>query len=369
VVADQAGSATTLAQQDANWADALYTHVLGGTIPDQEAAVDLPFLGLAEINARAAAAAAILGSPEYENRLTTRVYSAYLNRLPGAAELATWQAVIGTGASVLGGPTGDEKLLSAVLGSQEYFFDQGPDASGLHTNDTWLRSLYGNLLLPFNAADEAANLIALDNAYAPQRNAAIKAFTSSAEYQSDFIASAYQTYLGRNPTAAETNFWLAQFRPGPNQVTQEQLIGNLIGSVEYFNRAPAILGTTQAPSNSTFVQAAYFQLFPGYSISSGELNMWVNILNSGAKTREQVADILDTSSLYRFGVLVTDSTGTHYAGFVNQQYVKLLHRNASPAEISYWQSVYANNPGLRTEDFIGILVGSLEYFLDPHPLP
>jgi hypothetical protein len=40
-----------------------------------------------------------------------------------------------------------------------------------------------------------------------------------------------------------------------------------------------------------------------------------------------------------------------------------------PAETSSWQAAYAGNPGLRTEDLIGSLVVSQEYFQDSHPLP
>jgi hypothetical protein len=358
------GSATTLGAQDAAWADALYTSVLGAPNPGAEASIDLPFLANAEQIARQADAALIVTSPEYKDRLTTRVYGEFLGRLPAAAELATWRPVVGTAASVVGGLTGDEQLLAGVLGSQEYFMLQGPDAAGLHTNDTWLRSLYPALGIPFDATGEAANLAALDADYATQRLAAIRAFTSSPEYQTDFITSAYSLYLGRNPSAAEISFWLGRFLPGPNQVTQEALIGNLLGSAEYFFRAPTILGTIQAPSNTTFVQAVFKQLFPGYIMTTNDLNTWVGALNGGTMTREQVADALDTSNLYRFG-----SPGSVWTGTVNLAYVKYLRRSAAPSEIAAWQSAYALNPKLRTEDFIATLLVSQEYFQDPHPFP
>jgi hypothetical protein len=48
---------------------------------------------------------------------------------------------------------------------------------------------------------------------------------------------------------------------------------------------------------------------------------------------------------------------------------KAISGCAVPAEIASWQAAYANNPGPRTEDLIGSLVVSQEYFQGPHPLP
>ena len=160
----------------------------------------------------------MVGSPEFHNDVTSFVYQSDLHRLPSAGELALWQPIVGTGAATAGGLNGDERLLTAVLSSPEYFLDQSdPTAGGLHTNNSWLTSLYGSLQAPFSAAGETINLDALIADYAPTRLNAIQLFLTSTEYRTDFITTEYQTLLGRNPTTgpnSEVNFWLGALAAG-----------------------------------------------------------------------------------------------------------------------------------------------------------
>jgi hypothetical protein len=357
---------TPLPSQDQQFADALYTSVLVAPNSVAEQTHDLPFLASAELNARNAIGQAIVASGEYHDKLTTYVYQTDLGRAPSPFELSLWRPIVGQSGAV-GGPNGDEQLLDAIFSSPEYFLHQTPDANSLHTNDTWLRSLYANLHAPFNAAQEAANLNGVSVAYAAARWTAIRAFQGSAEYVNKITTDAYNLYLGRLPGAGEITYWLNRFQAG---ATREQEIAQILSSGEYFNRAPLILGLTVQPSNKTFVDAAYLQLFPGYAITQSDENTFVNPLNAGTMTRFQVATTLVGSDLYRFG---SPSAPIPNNGFIPRAYIQYLGRAITQPvayppirqpEIDSWRSVYANNPAYLTEDFLATIFDSTEYLVN-----
>jgi FG-GAP-like repeat len=355
-------TANPLPAQDQQFADALYTSVLGAPNSVAEQTHDLPFLASAEYNARNAIGQAIVASGEYHDKLTTYVYQTDLGRAPSPFELSLWRPIVGQSGAV-GGPNGDEQLLDAIFSSPEYFLHQTPDANHLHTNDTWLRSLYANLHAPFNAAQEAANLNGVSVAYAAARLTAIRAFQGSAEYVNKITTDAYNLYLGRFPGAGEITYWLNRFQAG---ATREQEIAQILSSGEYFNRAPLILGLTVQPSNKTFVDAAYLQLFPGYAITQSDENTFVNPLNAGTMTRFQVATTLVGADLYRFG---SPSASIPNNGFIPRAYMQYLGRAIVQPEIDYWRSVYANNPAYLTEDFLAVIFDSTEYLVKTHQFP
>jgi hypothetical protein len=359
---------TPLPSQDAEWAKALYDSVLGPGAGQNDASVeqsvDLPFLAQAEFNARAAVTSTMVSSGEYRNDVTTSVYMQDLGRKPKDFELSLWQPVVGQGASP-GGLNGDELLLQAVLGSQEYFMRQSdPADNNLHTNNSWLTSLYSTLRVPFDSAGEAANLANLDAAYAQARLNAIHAFTNGAEYQTVFITAQYNKFIGRPPAPSEVSFWLRAFQTG---TTQEQLIASLMGSSLYFARTPVILGVSQNPSNDTFVRAAYLQLFPNYTVSQGEVDFWTSRLSAGTFTPQQVAMSLVTSSLYRFGLAST--TPPYVNGVISRFYQAFDGRPAAPVEINFWMGLYASNPNFRTEEVIATILDAQEYLQRVRPIP
>ena len=367
-----------LPSQDQQWADALYTAVLGTTNPAAEQNTDLPFLANAEFSARGAVANAVVGSQEYRTDVIDFIYQDDLHRLPTAGEVAHFLPVAAAAASGAGGLDGDEQILTAVLSSGEYFLDQSdPSAGGLHTDNSWLTSLYPSLHVPFNAGQESVNLQGLIADYAPARLNAINAALTSAEYRTDFIVSEYQTLLGRSPsmgTGSEVAFWLGQLAAG---TTQEQLIASLISSGEFFTRSPLIIGQTGNATNTTFVKAAYLVLFPNYVVSDGEVNLFVGQLNASTKTRLQVATTLDTSTLYYFGSPSNPAsppspfTNAGVNGFVNRQYVKFLGRNATQGEINFFMSLYNGNAAVpfNTIGLIQALLDSNEYFVRKYQLP
>jgi hypothetical protein len=338
----------------------LYMAVKGAKNPSAEQTIDLPFLTNAEINARAAVAQAIVGSLEYRNHdVTTTVYQHFLNRLPSTQELAEWAPVVGQGAAQVGGANGDEQLLTAVFSSNEYFMDHKDAVSHLATNDSWLRSVYGSLRVPLTA--ESTQLAGILAAYAPARQAVVNAIVSSPEYLTQVVQGLYSRYMGRAAGVGDMAFGLTLLQQGG---TQEQLIAAILGSTEYFNHeAPAVVGGGASASYDTLIRAYYKQLFPGYTISQGEVNYWVNQLSAGTISGQQIANILDTTGLYRFGTTGTPSVPASYNGSVDRAYEQYMGRHASMNEVTYWASVYNANPNYRDEDLIKAILNSQEYFL------
>ena len=215
--------------------------------------------------------------------------------------------------------------------------------------------------MPFNAAQESANLGNLNLAYDSARLAAIQAFQNSAEYVANLTTNAYELYLGRAPSTAEITLWINSFNAGE---TQEQQIATIISSPEYFNRTPAILGLTVQPSNKTFVDAVYLQLFPGYTIQPSDENTFVPGLNNGSLTRLQVATTLVGSFKYRFGFASGPGVSIPNNGLIERAYQQYLGRAISTgpgSELSYWESVYASNPAYPTTSFLAVIFDSPEY--------
>ncbi|HVS40261.1 MAG TPA: DUF4214 domain-containing protein, partial [Gemmataceae bacterium] len=351
---------TPLGSQDQQWADALYTDLLGSTNSAAEQNIDLVFLGKAEYAARLQITTAVTSVPEFHTDVTDFVYENYLHRAPNANELAFWAPTVGQQAAAPGAFNGDEQLLNGVLSSPEYFnLQTDPSDGGLHTDNSWLLSLYTSLRVPVNNSQELAQLNTLIADYAPARLAAIQSFFVAPEYMADFVQTEYNALLGRSANANELAFMVGQMQGG---ATQEQIIAMIISSPEFFNRAPKILNQNVPASYTTLVEAAYQVLFPNYTISQNEINFWVGELNSGAATPLSMAQALDTSSLYFFGASPT--TGNYLNGFVNRTYLKFMGRNASQGEINYWMSAFTSTPNL-----IAAILDSTEYFRQLHQFP
>jgi hypothetical protein len=167
--------------------------------------------------------------------------------------------------------------------------------------------------------------------------------------------------MGRGAGAGDVAFWLNLLQSGG---TPEQLIVAILGSGEYFSIvAPGAVGGGATASDATLIEAMYKQLFPGYTISQGEVNYWVGQLNAGTITGQQIAAILDNMGLYRFGTTGTPTVATAYNGSVDRAYVQYMGRHATQSEIAYWASVYNANPGYPSQDLIEAILISQEYFL------
>jgi hypothetical protein len=355
----QSSSTTPLPTADATWLKNVYDQLTGFDPTTTQSTNALNALTAAESAARLRIAQTITSSVEYRQRLVNMAFSNYVNRTPAAGGLNSWVNILGQPSAGPGTLSRDEQLIAALLGSQEYFFLQTDSSTGLHTDQSWVQSLYTSLQYapgPNSVSNWVNNLL---RAYAPQRQAVINAILTSTEYRTNLITAAYSTYLGRTPTAAELAAGLRQLAAG---VTDEQFTANVIlGSSEYFADAPSIIGVT-GTSNATFVLALYKQIlpwiYPTLTASSPVVTQWVSKLQQGQITRAGVALALLTSNQYRF-----DATN----GLVNRMYVKYLGRSASAAEISAWGTAFAQ--GATDETLVLGLTLSPEYFLRSHTFP
>jgi hypothetical protein len=105
--------------------------------------------------------------------------------------------------------------------------------------------------------------------------------------------------------------------------TEEQALSLILSSPEYFAHAAVAIGTSNPPSNESFVIALYEQLL-GRSraeISAGEIQAWVNAL--ATQTRAAVA-------------LQFLSSEENRSNVVQGYYLTLLNRSPSGGEVASW---------------------------------
>jgi subtilisin-like proprotein convertase family protein len=166
------------------------------------------------------------------------------------------------------------------------------------------------------------------------------AIERSPEARDDQVIGLYQTYLGRKPGNGEELGWVNQLLAG---ATLESVQAGILGSGEYFNRTPGIVGVAGPASNTTFVEALYSQLL-SRTPSPAEVNGWLGVVASSGRTF--VAATFLGSAEYR-------------ADVVTSYYLSVLRRPTLPSagEVNGWV-----NSGL---DLISILIqfeASPEYF-------
>ena len=267
------------------------------------------------------------------------------------SEISYWTSLLQNGLSY-------EQMIVSLAGSTVFFGQASVNGSDAN----FVNQIYNDLLHRNPSGFEENTLFVpqLNNAESAARTQDARTLLSGQPYETLFIQSVYQQFLNRAPSSDEINLQLNLFNQGG---TQEQVIASLLGSLEYFNNdAPGVVGGGATASNSTLIQAMYKQLFPGYTVSSGEVTYWVNQLNAGTITATQIANILDTTNLYHFGTTGPLTLSAAVNGSVDRAYEKYLGRDANLGELNYWASVYAANPNYRTEDLIATILGSGEYF-------
>jgi uncharacterized protein YkwD len=193
-------------------------------------------------------------------------------------------------------------------------------------------------------------------------------FTHSTENFQHFVTNAYQTYLKRNPSAWEINYWVSAMSQG---VTDEQVEANFIGSAEYIanhggtSRAwvssmyQDLLGRAAAPSEIDWwlqnmargtaasdvalgfaasaeregqrISATYLIVL-GRRATPAEVNWWVDRFQQGATNEDVAAGFLASSEFY-------DKLGHgNVVNWLQSVYQDVLHRWASSGELAYWQA-------------------------------
>jgi hypothetical protein len=154
----------------------------------------------------------------------------------------------------------------------------------------------------------------------------------SREGRTRLVLGWYTRYLGRQPGANEEQFWVNRLVGGQSE---EQTLAGLIGSDEYFNRAPSIPESGGGPAtNATFVRALYKDLLDRLA-AQGEVDFWVGQIASIG--REGVAHAILRSTEYRRLA-------------VRGYYTTLLQRATPPGqqELDFWALSEFDLTGIRT---------------------
>jgi streptogramin lyase len=192
------------------------------------------------------------------------------------------------------------------------------ELAGLSAQERAVQALYVDALARAGSVAELDPWVALLPAGATSLTATVVAgIEGSPEARDRLIKGWYTTYLGRSPGSGEEQGFINELEAG---MTEEQVLSQILGSTEFFNRAQALIGGSNA--NANFVQALY-QLLLGRTGSPPDVAAWVSALQSNALTRQQVALAFLSSQEYRGDVVAT-------------YYKNLLHRAAGPMEISAW---------------------------------
>src|SRR5205085_480629 len=127
-----------------------------------------------------------------------------------------------------------------------------------------------------------------------------KLLLTSTAYRTLVITNAYMTYTGQPPTASQLSTWLTNFSKGQ---TRENLFQSLLSSQAFYQYAPQILGVAQIPTPTTFVEAAFTLLFPGFNYTNtdptnpNDISYWTTRMQNGM-TQSKVASGLLALPLY-----------------------------------------------------------------------
>lgn len=161
--------------------------------------------------------------------------------------------------------------------------------------------------------------------------------TNSAASYGDFVASAYNKYLGRAPDGPGLSYWVGQMQSG---VTDEQLESNFLASPEYV--------ANHGGSDVNWVIGMYHDLL-GRAPDGQGLAYWTSQIEAGMPE-------------YNIA-LGFAASGEREAMVVQNDYSKYLLRSASPDEVNYWVNEFLH--GARNEDVIAGFVAAPEYYNRP----
>ncbi|MDE2508241.1 MAG: DUF4214 domain-containing protein [Planctomycetota bacterium] len=153
------------------------------------------------------------------------------------------------------------------------------------------------------------------------RGVVVSAIDGSLEARERRVDIWYLEFLGRPAAAAESAWWAGVLAG----TSDEQVMADIIGSPEFYNRAPSTSGLGGVPSDATFITAMYVELL-GRTPAPNELASWAAALPIVG--RDGAALLVLESPEYR-GIAVRND------------YATLLDRSSppSPLEVAGW--VYA----------------------------
>jgi hypothetical protein len=158
------------------------------------------------------------------------------------------------------------------------------------------------------------------------------ALTTSAEYYSNRIITAYQTYLSRGPDVSGLAYWISRMQQG---LTDEQLEAGFIGSPEYIQN--------HGGTGAAWVVGMYQDIL-GRSPDAAGLSYWLQQLQQGVP-----------ASTIAYGFAASPE---REAQRVTADYQQFLSRAPAQAEVNYWVNQFLS--GKTNEQVIAGFVASQE---------
>lgn len=207
-------SASPLA--DENFINQVYLDLLARPVDAAGLTAGLTFLAG---NSRQSYALSILDSTEYRTDLARTYYQAYLGRPPMPVEVSGFLSLLGGGGT-------DQQAQAGILGSAEYFSDQGSD------DVNFVRSLFTNLLNRSATSGEVSLFVGLLMSSATRAQVASDLLSTS-EYDVDLLNGYFEQYLHR-PITVSDNALLLQLE---SSIRNEQVQSEILGSLEYYTLA------------------------------------------------------------------------------------------------------------------------------------
>ncbi|MBO3101928.1 DUF4214 domain-containing protein [Cellulomonas fengjieae] len=171
---------------------------------------------------RVEVANAITSSHEYRTRLVTGTYERFLDRGPDAVGLSNWVDALASGWTV-------SHVSAGFLASDEHYQQAGSTRAG------WVVRLYDDVLGRTPGQSEV-DFWVRELARGASRWDVSLGFLLSWEHLSTVVDGYYEQLLGRHldPTGQRT--WVSALQGG---VHDEEIIGGIIASAEYWNTATA----------------------------------------------------------------------------------------------------------------------------------
>jgi glucose/arabinose dehydrogenase len=305
----------------------LYHDVLGRTLDPSGRNSFEPGLNAARAAVLSQVAVGFTASAENRAHFVLAAYQSLLGRAASGTDVSGWLQALAQGGT-------PEQVLAALVASPEYFQRVGSD------NGRWLDQAYRDLLGRDRDAGSQTFLDALNRG--GSRTGVALALVASPEYRTRLVRGGYLVYLGREPSAAEINGWLALLgqggaanRPSP----REQFFAGLLASLEFFENN----GNADRP----WVDALYTRLLGRPADVDGFNANLAGLLAAYAAPRQAAAQAVLDSDEAR-DRLVADA------------YTRFLGRTATAQERAGW--VAALQGGATVEQVYAAVVSSEEYF-------
>lgn len=229
----------TIAQQ--NFINAVYVDLLGRPVDPGGLAAFSMLLDQGGTDFQVALD--VLDSPEYRQDLVKSFFESYLHRPADPLGLTTFVGALTGGAT-------DETVQADLLGSPEYFQNRGGG-----TNQGFLDALYPDVLdRPIDPMADVTFLNFLGGG--GSRMDVATTLLTSREYDIDLVTGYYNRFLGRPLDMMGQNTFVTELQP-PNDVTDEVVIAQILGSSEFFQDAQTMPEPAPVPEPASWTLAAF----------------------------------------------------------------------------------------------------------------